>query len=286
MDEQIETVSKWVDVVVNFLVAYGFQILGALLVLVIGLKIAGWTGAKTTRLISKRNIDVTLARFAGNLTKIVIVALVIVVTLGNFGITIAPLIAIAGASAFGATVAIQGPLSNYGAGLSIILSRPFTVGDTIAIRDVSGVVEEVKLAATTLIGEDGEKITVPNKEIVGRVIVNSSKRRIVEEKIAIAEDADAVAAVELIRKAVDGIPEIAAVAPSQIGIHEFTYGGVVVGIRFWVPSRTYFQLRYRANEAVLTALKGAGVKLLGVGALAIAAPDLSRIDESPSRPKA
>lgn len=283
MDEPIETVSKWADVVMNFLVAYGFQILGALLVLVIGLKIAGWTGSKTTKLITKRNIDVTLARFAGNLTKIVIVALVIVVTLGNFGITIAPLIAIAGASAFGATVAIQGPLSNYGAGLSIVLSRPFTVGDTITIRDVSGVVEEVKLAATTLIGEDGEKITVPNKEIVGRVIVNSSKKRIVEEKIAIAEDVDAVAAVELVRKAIDGIAEVAAVAPSQVGIHEFTYGGVVIGIRFWVPSRTYFQLRYRVNEAVLTALKGAGVKLLGAGTLAVMAPDLSRMDEGRPR---
>lgn len=283
MDEPIETVSKWADVVINFLVAYGFQILGALLVLVIGLKIAGWTGSKTTKLITKRNIDVTLARFAGNLTKIVIVALVIVVTLGNFGITIAPLIAIAGASAFGATVAIQGPLSNYGAGLSIILSRPFTVGDTITIRDVSGVVEEVKLAATTLVGEDGEKITVPNKEIVGRVIVNSSKKRIVEEKIAVAEETDAVAAVELVRKAVEGVAEVAAVAPPQVGIHEFTYGGVVIGIRFWVPSRAYFQLRYQVNEAVLTALKGAGVKLLGAGTLAVAAPDLSRMDESRPR---
>ena len=283
MDEPIETVSKWADVVINFLVAYGFQILGALLVLVIGLKIAGWTGSKTTKLITKRNIDVTLARFAGNLTKIVIVALVIVVTLGNFGITIAPLIAIAGASAFGATVAIQGPLSNYGAGLSIVLSRPFTVGDTITIRDVSGVVEEVKLAATTLIGEDGEKITVPNKEIVGRVIVNSSKKRIVEEKIAIAEDVDAVAAVELVRKAIGGIAEVAAVAPPQVGIHEFTYGGVVIGIRFWVPSRTYFQLRYQVNAAVLTALKEAGVKLLGAGTLAVLAPDLSRMDEGRPR---
>lgn len=283
MDEPIETVSKWADVIINFLVAYGFQIVGALLVLVIGLKIAGWTGSKTTKLITKRNIDVTLARFAGNLTKIVIVALVIVVTLGNFGITIAPLIAIAGASAFGATVAIQGPLSNYGAGLSIVLSRPFAVGDTITIRDVSGVVEEVKLAATTLIGEDGEKITIPNKEIVGRVIVNSSKKRIVEEKIAIAEDVDAVAAVELVRKAIDGIAEVAAVAPPQVGIHEFTYGGVVIGIRFWVPSRTYFQLRYRVNEAVLTALKGAGVKLLGAGTLAVMAPDLGRMDEGRPR---
>lgn len=283
MDEPIETVSKWVDVVINFLVAYGFQIVGALLVLVIGLKIAGWTGSKTTKMITKRNIDVTLARFAGNLAKIVIVALVIVVTLGNFGITIAPLIAIAGAAAFGATVAIQGPLSNYGAGLSIILSRPFTVGDTITIRDVSGVVEEVKLAATVLVGEDGEKITVPNKEIVGRVIVNSSKRRIVEEKIAIAEEADAVAAVELVRKAIGGIAEVTAVAPPQVGIHEFTYGGVVIGIRFWVPSRTYFQLRYQVNEAVLMALKGAKVKLLGAGALAVAAPDLSRMDEGRPR---
>ena len=283
VEANIEQASKLIDTLIDFGVKYGFQILGALVFLLIGLKLAGWAAGRINRMAQARGMDVTLARFMGSAVKVLIVVMLAIITLGNFGISIAPLIALAGAGAFGATMAIQGPLSNYGAGLSIILGRPFTVGNTITVGNASGVVEEVKMAYTRLVGEDGERITIPNKDIVGRVIVNSSKKRIVEEKIAVAEETDAVAAVELVRKAVEGVAEVAAVAPPQVGIHEFTYGGVVIGIRFWVPSRAYFQLRYQVNEAVLTALKGAGVKLLGAGTLAVAAPDLSRMDESRPR---
>ena len=73
-----------------------------------------------------------------------------------------------------------GPLSNYGVGLSIILGRPFVVGNTIAINGISGVVQEVKLACTTLVTEDGAKITISNKDIVGQIIQNSGKHRMAE----------------------------------------------------------------------------------------------------------
>ena len=130
------------------------------------------------------------------------------ITLGNFGITIAPLIAIAGAGAFGATMALQGPLSNYGAGLSIIMARPFVVGDTITLGSVSGVVDDISLGATRLLGEDGERILVPNREIVGQIIINSDHRRVVQSKIYLAYDADVAQAITLIREALDGFPEL------------------------------------------------------------------------------
>lgn len=77
-----------------------------------------------------RKVDASLAGFLGMIAKVVMIAFVVIITLGNFGISISPLIALAGASAFGATVALQGPLSNYGAGLSIILGQPLVVGNT------------------------------------------------------------------------------------------------------------------------------------------------------------
>ncbi len=99
----------------------------------VGLKVATWTGRKVSNLAQARNVDVALSRFIGNIVKLVVIAFVVVITLGNFGISIAPLIALAGASAFGATMALHGPLSNYGAGLAILLGRPFSVGDTITV---------------------------------------------------------------------------------------------------------------------------------------------------------
>lgn len=230
-------------------------------------------------MLEARKIDVTLARFIGNVVKVVGIVFLVIITLGNFGISIAPLIALAGASAFGATVAIQGPLSNYGAGLSIVLARPFAVGNTITVnKDTSGVVEDITLAHTVLVGEDGERITIPNKEIVGRVIVNSDTRRVVQTRICIGDDADWERAVALLRETLATIEDIKD-GPPQVGVHDFTYGGVILGLRFWVPSKRYFETRYRVNETVLRALRAAGINLLPAGALAVSASSLSADDE-------
>lgn len=279
MDKEIQTVTKLVDDVMAFVVAYGFQILGALVFLAVGLVAAGWVGGQVARLAQAKRIDVTLARFLGNIVKILLVVMLVIITLGNFGITIAPLIALAGASAFGATMAIQGPLSNYGAGLSIILSRPFVVGNTITVRNTFGVVEEVKLAATILVGEDGERITIPNKDIVGQVLVNSDVSRVLESRIFVAAE-DAEKAVELVRGSLRDFADVRQEPAPQVGVHDFAYGGVVIGLRVWVPSRRYFQTRYAINGAVLAALKAAGVSLAPAGPVALAAPTLATDPEA------
>lgn len=261
MDEQIQSVGRLLDTVIKFVVAYGFQAVGALVVLFIGLKLANWFGFKTTALAARRNIDVPLAQLLGNAVRFVTIGLVVVVTLGNFGISIAPLIALASASAFGATIALQGPLSNYGAGLSIIMGRAFTVGDVITVKGVSGIVEKVTLASTTLRGEDGEVITIPNKEIVGEVITSFGVRRIVEMSIPISFSADAEKAVAALRRAITDFPEIAREPSPQIGVHDFTPMGVVLGVRYWVAASGYFPVRHAVNAAFLKALREADVAL-------------------------
>lgn len=262
VEANIEQASKLIDTLIDFGVKYGFQILGALVFLLIGLKLAAWAAARINRMAQARGMDITLARFLGSAVKVLIVVMLAIITLGNFGISIAPLIALAGAGAFGATMAIQGPLSNYGAGLSIILGRPFTVGNTITVGNASGVVEEVKMAYTRLVGEDGERITIPNKDIVGRVIVNSDTRRVVQTKVALAADADVERAISVARAAVEKVLPADAAPRAQVGLHDFTFGGLVLGVRFWVPSSEYFERRYAVNGALLAALRAAGVPLL------------------------
>lgn len=248
--------------------------------LVIGLKVSGWAGRRVNRLALTKDVDETLAKFMGTGVKLVFVGFLIIITLGNFGISIAPLIALAGATAFGATMAMQAPLSNFGAGFAIILGRPFTVGDTITVKNTSGIVQEVKLGNTVLITEDGERISVPNKHVVGEVIVNSRDSRIVESRIGIALEADAEAAVALVRGALVATDCVAAEPMPRVGVHDFTYGGVIIGVRFRVPSTTYFESRYKANGAILKALKGDDVALLPAASAAVQAATLSADDEA------
>ena len=275
VNDNIETVSVWLKLVTDFAIEYGFQILGAVVFLLFGLLVVNWIGNRLVGIALARNIDVTLSQFMGSAVKLVLIVLLIIITLGNFGVSIAPLIALAGAVTFGATLALQGPISNFGAGIAIIITRPFVVGNVITVHGVSGVVDRITLGATFLTGEDGEHIAVPNKEIVGQVIVNSMEMRIVECKFCIGANVDTDMVIKLVREAIHNV--IASDSPHepQVGIQDFTYGGVIMGTRVWVPGLKYFQERYALNGAILNALKANGIELMEFTAASMALPPLN-----------
>lgn len=260
MEQELETIQKLYNVIVEFLVTYSFQILGAIIILIIGIKIAGWLGRLVSNFCEKHDLDVTLARFLGNVVKVLVLTFVIIIAIGKFGISIAPFIAALGALAFGSSFALQGPLSNYGAGLSIILARPFIVGNTITVQDVSGVVDEIRLAATILSTEDGEVITIPNKHIVGEIIHNSFENKIIETTVGISYGDDPQKAVDVLTEALNAIPEVIK-EPPQIGIDEFGDSSINIGLRYWVETKKYFQSKYKVNLAIHHGLAEAGITI-------------------------
>jgi small conductance mechanosensitive channel len=248
-------------VVIDFFVRYAFEVAGAIIVLVVGWIVARSIASFLLRLLEKRKIDVTLSKFTVSTVKLVVFGFAILVALGKFGITNAPFIAALAAMAFGASFAIQGPLSNYGAGLVLIVTRPFVVGDTITVAGVSGVVEEVKLGATILTDEDGVKITIPNKHVVGEVLHKSEKQRIVEELVGISYDSDPEDAIRIIMETLFETEEVSKEPPPQVGIQKFGDSSIDIGLRYWVPSKRYFQTLYGVNLAVYKRLKHGGVEI-------------------------
>src|SRR5690349_12512625 len=130
----VERVQHIYEFVMQFLIAYSFQLLGALVVLIVGVLLAGWIAKILLRAQERRNVDPTLRQFIASTVRLLLIGLAIVIALGNLGISITPLIAAIGGLAVGASLALQGPISNYGAGLIIILTRLFRVGDTITVK--------------------------------------------------------------------------------------------------------------------------------------------------------
>jgi small conductance mechanosensitive channel len=261
MPEDLAAAEKYMDLIIEFAVKYGFQVIYAIIILIIGLIIARWLGNMITRVCESRKLDITLSRFLGNVVRLTVLAFVLIVVLGKFGIAMTPFVAAIGAVAFGSSLALAGLLSNYGAGLSIIITRPFVVGDTIKIQGVSGVVEEIGLATTRLSTEDGEQITIPNKHIVGEILINSFENKVVEMSIGISYDDDAQKAIDAIQTVLQNIPEIVTEPAPQIGIEEFADSSVNIGMRYWVPTKKYFQILYQANLAVYNALAQAGITI-------------------------
>ena len=126
---------------------------------------------------------------------------------------------------------------------------------------VSGVVDEIHLAITILSTEDDEIITIPNKHIVGEILSNSFANKIVEGTVGISYQDDPEKAIEAIQTALLGIEDVCSEPPPQVGIEAFGDSSIDLGLRYWVPTKKYFQTLYRGNMAVHKALESAGITI-------------------------
>jgi len=265
MEHELNSNLKLVETIYNmaasFLVNYSFQIIGAVIIFVIGLFVARWASRSVERFCTKHKLEPILARFMANAARIIILVGVGIICLGKFGISVEPFVAAIGALSLGAGLALQGVVSNYGAGLSLMISRSFTAGDTLKVLGVSGVVSEVRLGATILDTEDGEKIIIPNKKILGEILTNSYSNKVWEGVIGISYGSSPEKAIELIRKVLANDPDVAKGAEPQVGIQGFGESAIQIGLRYWLPTRHYYTSAYRINLAIWEIFSENGIEL-------------------------
>lgn len=261
MEEEIEQVQEVYTLITNYLVSYSFQIVGAIIIMLLGSYVAKRVSSLIENLMVKKNLDVTLSHFAASFIRVLIIGMAAIIALGKLGISVTPFVAAIGALSLGAGLALQGLLSNYGAGISIIVARPFVVGDTITVLGVNGVVKEVKLAYTVLSNEDGVKITIPNKHIVGEIIHNSNASSIVETVVGIAYDSDPEQAASVIRQAIVNTKGVESDKAPQVGIENFGDSSIDIGMRYWVQTESLFDTKYQANQAVFKALADNNIEI-------------------------
>ena len=261
MEDEIEQLNTLKDELILFLVTNGMSIAIALVIVLLGF----WVGKSVARIIlkicEKRKIDLTLARFFSGCAKILIIAFAVIIGLSKAGIEITPFVALLGASAFGLSLAVQGPISNYGAGIVLIITRPFTVGDTLTVSGQTGLVDYVKLGATELINEDEERITIPNRKVLGEIFTNSQAFKVVEAEVGIDYGANPEEAIRCIQDAIKTVDGIAPKREPDVGIDAFGDSSINIGYRVWVPTNTYHRSRYAINLAVYHALKKAEINI-------------------------
>lgn len=257
MTHELHYVQEFYNQTIEFVANYSFQIIGALIITIIGWFLSKYIYNVLIKFFDKHDFDTTLGKFAANTVRILIFGAMIVVAIGKLGISIAPFIAAVGAIFLTAGLAIQGSVANFAAGISLVISRPFKIGDTILINNIYGEVEEIKLAYTTLRTEDEELITVPNKNMIGEVIVNSFKYRIVESTVGISYTDDVNLAITIIKEVIDSFENISVDNKAIVGIEKFGDSALEIGMRYWVPTRSFFKMQYEVNLAVYKALNEA-----------------------------
>ena len=136
MEKELQSLQKFYDIAIEFLINYGFQLIGAAIIILIG-----WIASRAVyqflmKLFLSQHLDETLSKFIANIARLLVLGAMAVVALGKIGISIAPFVAAIGAISLTAGLALQGSVSNYAAGILLIMSRPFNVGDTVSIAKV------------------------------------------------------------------------------------------------------------------------------------------------------
>ncbi len=261
MEKEIESMQKFYNIIIEFFVNYSFQIIGAIIILIIGFMIAKKVALFVEKLLLSKNMDITLTRFIAMTLKIAIIVGVAIIALGKIGITITPFVAAIGAMSLGAGLALQGLLSNFGAGISIIATRPFVVGNTIKIQGCTGVVKEIKLAYTVLETEDKELITIPNKHIVGEILTNSFEYTIVEMIVGIDYKSDPKVAINVISKVLEKYEEISKEVKAQVGIKEFADASINIELRYWALTQQYNEIQYKVNMDIFDTLASNNIQI-------------------------
>lgn len=253
--EQLEQIQQIYNIIVEFLVNYSFQLIGAMLVFLIGAVIAKRIANVVESLCERKKLDITLSRFIANVVKIIVLVMIAIICLNMIGISITPFIAAIGALGLGAGLAVQGLLANYGAGFNIILTRPFVVNDTIQVKGVLGVVKEIRLAFTLLEDEDGAQILVPNRHIVGEILHNSHATSLVETSVGVAYNSDIANVLAVLTEALHDSDLVANIPAPQIGIGEFADSAIQIQFRYWAPTEKMYSTRFAINRLIWNTLQ-------------------------------
>jgi len=252
---EIDQVSELYQTMITFFTNYSFQLVGAILIFLLGYYLAGKASTGILKLCEKKQLDITLSRFLASTTKMIFVVMISIIALGKLGISVTPFIAAIGALSLGAGLALQGLLANYAAGFNIILTRPFVVGDSIQVQGVIGVVKEVQLAFTIIQDENKGTITIPNKHIVGEVLHNSKKDSLLQLSVGISYQDNPIEVTQLIERTVAKLDIYTDEVRMQVGIDEFSDSAISIGIRLWVPTTNIFAARYTVNKAIYLAFE-------------------------------
>lgn len=239
------------DKVVFYLVDHGMQILTAIILMGIGVFIARWVGNLLHRWLRLRAYDEPVSNLIVKVVKLLIIGFIGVMSLGQMGVQITPLIAGIGVAGVGVSLAMQGILGNLVAGLTIIFSKPFTIGEYIELLGVYGQVTDIALFSTTLQHTDNSRVIVPNRKIVGEILHNYGHIRQLDLTATIGYGADLTRALAIVSNILQQNPMVLTEPAPVVGIAALHESSIALAIRPWVKVEDFVAAQAAIYQAVI-----------------------------------
>jgi small conductance mechanosensitive channel len=249
------------DLITEYVIRYGFQVLGAVVVFTIGALIARWTGKLVQRWLERHDMEPPIRMLLVKLTQVLVLVFTAMAALGQLGVQIAPLLAGIGVAGLGVGLALQGVLSNVIAGLSIIFTKPYRVGEHISLLGVEGDVLTIDLFSTTLMHPDRSRVIIPNRKIVGEILHNFSNIRQLHLTVSVAYSTNLTQTLALVRSILASNTGVLKDPAPAVGISELGDSGIIISVDPWVPVAEYGKVQGELNQALVEHFHSASIQI-------------------------
>ncbi|MDH3334386.1 MAG: mechanosensitive ion channel [Gammaproteobacteria bacterium] len=236
--------TRGVDLGINVVIAIAIFYVGKM---VISLVVRG-----LHKVMQRQEVDKTLETFVCNLVRMVLLVIVVIAAIGQVGIETTSFIAIFGAAGLAVGLALQGSLSNFAAGVLIVLFRPYRVGDFIEAAGISGSVEQVQILTTVLKTGDNKQVIVPNGQIMDSIITNYSANdtRRVDMVVGVSYDDDLDKVRDTIKELIAAEDRILDEPACTIAVSALADSSVNFVVRPWVKTPDYWGVMFDLTEAI------------------------------------
>ncbi|HEX5649020.1 MAG TPA: mechanosensitive ion channel family protein [Steroidobacteraceae bacterium] len=261
MDEPLENILDTPDVAARLAVQYGPSLLSAALILLAGYFVARWTARFAAGGLRRFPIEPPVHDLILRTLKVLVFLLFALMALQNLGIDLLPLIAGLGIVGAGIALALQGVLGNVAAGLTIIFTRPFRIGEYISIAGEEGVVQKITLFSTTLRHSDLSQVVIPNRKIAGEILHNYGEIRQLDLGVQVAYATNLETAVSTVRDVLAANPRVLANPAPMVQAASLGEYAIRIAIRPWVAVKDFGAAPGEINPAVVRALDTAGIEI-------------------------
>ena len=261
-----DILQRYTEQLPALLIAWGGNLAGALITLVIGFTIAGWAGRLVRKALGRSDkIDPVFHPLAGKIVRLIIMAFTVIAVLGRFGVETASLIAAVGAAGLAIGLALQGTLSNVAAGVMILLLRPFKIGDAVNIGGNVYVIDSIGFFACRAHLPDGPKAFIPNAEIWGKTLVNLSETdqdlRRIDQTYGIAYGDDIDTAIAILSGVVADEARIRTDPAPLIKVQALGESSVDILLRVWTARADWWDTQLDLLKTAKQQLEAGGITI-------------------------
>jgi small conductance mechanosensitive channel len=241
----------------------GMKLLGGIIVLIIGFILVRWIMKFLTRNNRLDKIEPTIKGFLMKLLKVLLYIIVILTAANVMGIPLTSFVALMGSAGVAVSLAMQGALSNLVGGLTLLLLKPFKLGDYVKIGDTEGVVQSIGTFFTEFTTPDNRHISLPNSSLTNTAIVNYSREgtRRLDVNFSVSYDADIDHTVRTLQEAVNMTGGILDQPAPVIKLIECADSSLVFMIRVWCNSQDYFNVNWDLTENGKRMLDREGIEI-------------------------